>query len=132
MIAAEKRGRAIGHIRMRRIEEASAAMLMAFARETVMPGTTIHTDGWKGYNGLKATGFPHRVTVIGTSPEPAHELMPRVHNAASLLKRWLMDTFQGGIQKRHLDYYPDELPSASTAALRVPAACCSIAWPSSP
>lgn len=60
VIAAEKRGCAIGRIRMRRIKEASAAMLMAFVRETVMPGTTILTDGWKGYNELKAAGFTHR------------------------------------------------------------------------
>lgn len=108
VIAAEKRGRAIGRIRMRRIEEASAAPLMAFIRETVAPGTTIHTDGWKGYNGLQAAGYGHRVSVISTAPEQAHELMPRVHNVASLLKRWLMGTLQGGIQKRHLDYYLDE------------------------
>lgn len=108
VIAAEKRGRAIGRIRMRRIEEASAATLMAFIDETVAPGTTVHTDGWKGYNGLKAAGYPHRVSVISASPQPPHELMPRVHNVASLLKRWLMGTLQGGIQKRHLDYYLDE------------------------
>ncbi len=108
VIAAEKRGRAIGRIRMRRIEEASAVTLMAFIRETVASGTTIHTDGWKGYNGLKATGYGHRVSVISTAPEEAHELMPRVHNVASLLQRWLMGTLQGGIQKRHLDYYLDE------------------------
>ena len=34
--------------------------------------------------------------------------MPRVHNVASLLKRWLMGTHQGGIQDQHLDYYLDE------------------------
>lgn len=108
VIAAEKRGRAIGRIRMQRIEEASAVTLMAFIRETVAPGTAIHTDGWKGYNGLKAVGYPHRVSVISTSTEQAHELMPRVHNVASLLKRWLMGTLQGGMQKRHLDHYLDE------------------------
>jgi len=27
---------------------------------------------------------------------------------ASLLKRWLIGTHQGGIQRRHLDYYLDE------------------------
>lgn len=40
VIAAEKRGRAIGRIRMKRIDEASVATLMAFIRETVVPGTT--------------------------------------------------------------------------------------------
>jgi hypothetical protein len=34
--------------------------------------------------------------------------MPRVHMVASLLKRWLTGTHQGGLQHRHLDYYLDE------------------------
>ena len=34
--------------------------------------------------------------------------MPRVHKVASLLKRWLLGTHQGGIQRQHLDYYLDE------------------------
>ena len=34
--------------------------------------------------------------------------MPRVHLVASLLKRWLIGTHQGGIQHQHLDYYLDE------------------------
>ncbi len=34
--------------------------------------------------------------------------MPRVHMVASLLKRWLIGTHQGGIQHQHLDYYLDE------------------------
>ncbi len=34
--------------------------------------------------------------------------MPRVHLAASRLKRWLNGTHQGGIQPQQLDYYLDE------------------------
>ena len=34
--------------------------------------------------------------------------MPRVHRVASLLKRWLLGTHQGGIQSQHLEYYLDE------------------------
>lgn len=108
VVAAEKRGRYIGRIRMKFIDDASADTLIGFIRETIEPGATIHTDGWKGYNGLKAAGYGHRVTVISGSSHPAHELMPRVHRVASLLKRWLMGTLQGGIQQRHLDYYLDE------------------------
>lgn len=48
------------------------------------------------------------VSVISDSPDPAHEVMPRVHLVASLLKRWLVGTHQGGIQHPHLDYYLDE------------------------
>ncbi len=34
--------------------------------------------------------------------------MPHVHRVASLLKRWLMGTLQGGVSNVHLDYYLDE------------------------
>jgi len=34
--------------------------------------------------------------------------MPRVHRVASLLKRWLLGTHQGGMQEHQLDYYLDE------------------------
>ena len=40
--------------------------------------------------------------------EPAHVTMPGVHRIASLLKRWLLGTHQGGVSGRHLDYYLDE------------------------
>ena len=31
-----------------------------------------------------------------------------VHRIASLLKRWLMGTYQGAVRPQHLDYYLDE------------------------
>jgi transposase-like protein len=107
-IATEKRGHAIGRIRLRRIEDVSAENLLRFIRETIEPGATIHTDGWRGYAGLADAGYPHHVTVVSDGTEQAHEVMPRVHKVAALLKRWLLGTLQGGIQHQHLDYYLDE------------------------
>jgi len=108
MVAAEKNGRAIGGIRLKRVKDVSAESLLDFIRETVEPGATIHTDGWGGYAGLPAAGYKHHVTVISGGDEQAHEGMPRVHNVASLLQRWLLGTLQGGVQHQHLDYYLDE------------------------
>ena len=108
VVAAEKNGRGIGRIRLRRVKDVSAESLLDFIRETVDPGATIHTDGWKGYAGLSAAGYKHRVTVISGGDEQAHEVMPRVYNVAALLKRWLLGTLQGGVQQQHLDYYLDE------------------------
>jgi transposase-like protein len=107
-VAAEKSGRGIGRIRLRRIKDVSSDCLLPFVQNAVAPGSVIHTDGWSGYRGLAAAGYQHQVTVISDGPEPAHEVMPRVHTVASLLKRWLLGTHQGGIQHRHLDYYLDE------------------------
>lgn len=108
VIAAEIRGRATGRIRLRRIEDVSSASLMPFIKDAVTEGSLVHTDGWQGYSGLERNGYNHKVTKVGEDNKPAHELMPRVHRIASLLKRWLLGTHQGGVQKRHLDYYLDE------------------------
>jgi transposase-like protein len=108
VVAAEKNGRGIGRIRLRRVKDVSAESLLDFIRETVEPGATIHTDGWKGYAGLPIAGYKHRVTFVSGGDEQAHEVMPRVHNVAALLKRWLLGTLQGGVQQQHLDYYLDE------------------------
>ena len=107
-VVAEQRGRGIGRIRLRRVKDVSAESLLAFLQEAVEPGATIHTDGWRGYAGLPAAGYRHQVTVISGGSELAHEVMPRVHKVAALLKRWLLGTFQGGIQHQHLDDYLDE------------------------
>jgi transposase-like protein len=107
-VAAEESGQGIGRIRLCRVKDVSAASLLPFVRGAVAPGATIHTDGWSGYAGLKAAGYQHQVSVISASRDPAHEVMPRVHKVASLLKRWLLGTHQGGIQRQHLDYYLDE------------------------
>lgn len=108
IVAAEKNGRAIGRIRLKRVKDVTAESLLEFIRESVEPGATIHTDGWSGYVGLPAAGYKHRITVISNGSEQAHEVMPRVHKIASLLKRWLLGTLQGGVQHQHLDYYLDE------------------------
>ena len=108
MVAAETNGRGIGRIRLQRVKNVSAEHLRDFIRETVDPGATIHTDGWNGYAGLTAAGYTHRVAVISGGDEHAHEVMPRVHTVASLLKRWLLGTLQGGVQQQHLDDYLDE------------------------
>lgn len=106
VIAAEEDGRGIGRIRLNCIPNASQASLHKFICGTIEPGSTIHTDGWKGYQGLD--GYIHNVTALQKRKEPAHELLPRVHQVASLLKRWLLGTHQGAVSHEHLEYYLDE------------------------
>ena len=108
VVAAEKSGRGIGRVRLRRVADVSADSLLSFVQTAAMPGSTIHTDGWSGYVRLPRLGYRHQVTVISAGSDPAHVVMPRVHQVVSLLRRWLMGTHQGGIQRQHLDYYLDE------------------------
>ncbi|MBM3269890.1 MAG: IS1595 family transposase [Candidatus Sericytochromatia bacterium] len=105
-IAVEMRERGLGRVRMRSIPDGSANSLAAFIEETIEPGSTIRTDGWKGYGGMD--GYTHEPRPIKGSGLKAHEMMPGVHRVAALLKRWLLGTYQGAVSSAHLDYYLDE------------------------
>jgi transposase-like protein len=107
-VAVEEDGDGIGRIRMRRIADASAESLVPFIEDSVEPGSVVHTDGWRGYHPLKTRGYEHQVTRLRRQDQPAWELMPRVHLAVALLKRWLLGTHQGGVSAEHLDAYLDE------------------------
>ena len=108
IIACEERGRGVGRIRLRHVPDASAASLLGFVQEAIEPGSTVHTDGWESYAGLKAMGYKHKVTVLRRRRQSASDLLPRVHLVAALLKRWLLGTHQGAVARYHLAYYLDE------------------------
>lgn len=108
VVAAEAVGRGTGRVRMRRILDGSAASLGTFVQEAIEPGSVVHTDGWHGYDRLKANGYRHRVTLLRGDADVAIAQFPRVHRVVSLLKRWLLGTHQGAVTQAHLDYYLDE------------------------
>jgi transposase-like protein len=108
VVAAQEDGPGTGRIRMRQIIDASAESLVPFVRESVAPGSVIHTDGWLGYLPLEKNGYEHEVTFLRGKKKTASQLMPRVHRVIALLKRWLMGTHQGAVSHKHLDYYLDE------------------------
>jgi transposase-like protein len=108
VIAAEAEGTGTGRIRMRMVRDCSAANLHPFVEDSVEGGSVIHTDGWQGYSGLEKKGYQREVTKVGKRRKEASTLMPRVHRVASLLKRWLMGTHQGGVATYYLPYYLDE------------------------
>jgi transposase-like protein len=106
VVAAEKDGKGIGRIRMRRVADGSAESLHPFLKESVEPGSVLCTDDWQGYAGLE--GYRRDIRQIAHSGKTASQLLPRVHRVVSLLKRWLMGTHQGAVSHEHLDYYLDE------------------------
>jgi transposase-like protein len=108
VIACEVRGQGTGRIRLARIPDASADSLTPFCEDVIEAGSTIRTDGWLGYNRLARHGFIHERTSIRASGDPAHVSLPRVHRAASLLKRWMLGTHQGAARAHQLDHYLNE------------------------
>jgi len=94
------KGRGIGRIRLKRIEDASSNSLIDFIKMNVTAGSVIRTDGWLGYEPLKRNGYEH---IIDGSKN-----LTIAHLVAALVKRWLLGTYQGAINPDHLDYYLDE------------------------
>ncbi len=100
--------RGFGRIRLRRISSASKENALTFIQEEITPGSIVKTDGSSIYRTLSDLGYIHQKIVHLGADDPAHVTMPGVHRVASLLKRWLMGTFQGSVKSEHLDYYLDE------------------------
>jgi len=106
LVAAQKDGKRVGRIRLRRIEDASAESLEAAIAEMIALGSAVRTDEWGGYNGLKSQGYRHKV--VRRKSSVGDNLLPLANRVTSLLKRWLLGTHQGAIRPSHLDYYLDE------------------------
>jgi transposase-like protein len=107
-VAVEVKDEGYGRVRLRHVPNVRTATLELFVTDTIEPGSTVHTDAWTGYRNLTKLGYAHLITNQSQSDDPAHVFMPGVHRVASLLKRWLLGTFQGAVSREHLDYYLDE------------------------
>jgi transposase-like protein len=106
LIAAQKDGKRMGRIRLRRVPNASAGSLCLAVKEGIQPGSIVCTDGWEGYTPLKKFGYIHNI--IREKSHVGDNLLPLANRVASLLKRWLLGTHQGSFRFSHLDYYLDE------------------------
>ena len=106
IVAAQEDGPRIGRIRMARIPDLSKDTLHGFITQAVEPGSVVRTDGLPAYGGLD--GYRHDRIVIRRTKDAASDLLPRVHQVVSLLKRWLMGTLHGRFGPDYLDYYLDE------------------------
>lgn len=102
----EVRGQGSGRLRLAPLADAALPTLSSFVGATTAPGTIVHTDGWKGCNGLTAEGYDHRARSqrAGVGEEP---FLPRAHRAISNLKAWMLGTHRG-VSKEHLPVYLDE------------------------
>jgi transposase-like protein len=94
----------MGRIRIAVIPDAKGDSLRPFIVNNVEPGAKVLTDGWQGYSFLKASGFSHVVK----EKKKEQDILPHVHLVISILKRWVIGTYQGGVQKKYLDFYLDE------------------------
>lgn len=108
LVAVEDKGKhGIGRIRITIISDASAVSLRKAIKTMVEPGSTVRTDEWAGYPSITKHGYLH-ITVKGEASVLGEDPTPLVHRIASLLKRWLLGTHQGGVSQAHIASYLEE------------------------
>lgn len=98
MVAAEKKGKKLGRIRLQVIENCSGDELIPFIQANIAPGSSVVTDGWNGYNKLEKEGYTHH-QVLQAKAEKKESVLPGVHMVASLIKRVFLGTYHGRLEK---------------------------------
>lgn len=94
----------IGRLRLKVVDACSSEELTKFVKENAVEDAEIHTDKWTGYNQLKVNGYKHAAEIISDYDIEYKGL----HNTVSLIKRWILGTFQGRTSKKHIQWYLEE------------------------
>lgn len=95
-----------GRIRLETLRSANEENIGMFLKENVVSGSTIKSDGWRGYSESALTGYNHMRQVQG-SPERSKELAPHIHRVFSNLKSWLIGIHHG-VDPKYIQAYLDE------------------------
>lgn len=111
-IAAEKRGSAIGRIRLKHFKKRDNENIHGFIIDSIEHGSKIISDRYKSYYSIVAKGYAHtpmRKPYYWEEVDGDDErLLPRVHRASALLKRWYLGTYHGGMNMSGIQPYLDE------------------------
>jgi transposase-like protein len=104
-VAQDRKG--FGRVRLASLSAATAPEIGAFVQDTVAPGATLLTDGWRSYRALGAS-YDHVPVAVTRSGRKAHECLPGIHRVFALLDRVLKGTYQGAVRQKHLGAYLEE------------------------
>lgn len=95
-----------GRLRLQILKSASEGEIGKFLKANVAHGSTIKSDGWKGYSKFALVGFSHQQLVQGVL-QKGHKLVPQIHQIFSNLKSWLIGIHHG-VEPKYLQAYLDE------------------------
>jgi transposase-like protein len=96
-----------GRLRLQVVSDRKAATCERFVRDNVLAGSTVRTDGWQGYDGLKAAGYAHHGLAMNADHELTDAHLPLVHLVFSNFKAWLLGIHHG-VSQQHLQAYCNE------------------------
>jgi transposase-like protein len=106
--AVEKERKKLGRIRLQVVPDYSGDTLKQVVTTNVSEGSTVMTDGWKGYNFFEENDSYSQIKILASKTDDKESVLPGVHLVASLVKRLILGTFQGRLDPRHLQSYLDE------------------------
>ena len=110
LVAVEKRAGISGRVRMAVVPDFKQTTMVEFVTHHVAPGSTVYTDGLKGFGDLQAAGVRH---VPRTQPlrsalrRGTPSVVPLADRAIGNLQQWLIGTYHG-VGRHHLQVYLDE------------------------
>jgi transposase-like protein len=110
LVAVEKRGATSGRVRMAVVPDFKQTTIRAFVQHHVAPGSTVYSDGLKGFEGVPAADVRH---VARTQPirsdlrKGVPAVVPLADRAIGNLQQWLIGTYHG-VSKAQLQVYLDE------------------------
>lgn len=88
-----------GRLRLTPAARADEESIGRFLADNIEAGTTIKTDGWRGYSQTALSAYRHE-------PDPG-QMARHIHRAFGNLKTWLLGTHHG-VDPKYLAHYLDE------------------------
>ena len=97
-----------GRVRLAHADNNDEATLKQFADAHVATAAEVTTDGLASYNPKSLGEREHEAIVQTPAERRVHDTLQGVHWTVSLLKRWLLGTHAGAVNRKHLQSYLDE------------------------
>jgi len=93
------------HIKLRRVPRFKRARIKSLTKRIIMPGSTVVTDGYQCFHGVKDAGCTHVRITTGCGPRAArHPAFRWVNTMLGNIKSALLGTYRA-IRKKHMVRY---------------------------
>lgn len=95
-----------GRVRLEVAPHADEETIRIFLDNNLTSGSTVHTDGWRGYAETALLEY-RQIVKVQDSPQTASRLAPHIHRVFSNLNTWLLGT-PHGVEPQYLHADLDE------------------------
>ena len=104
---ASLRDYSLAKIRLKNVPNVSKEEWHTFIKENIEKGSILIRDDWTGYAGIDDEGYTSEITKTSKG-KTEDDMLPHAHLAISLIKRWILGTYQGSVDEAHLQTYLEE------------------------